>query len=380
MSESNANTKKKILQSKYAINGKELNTQYSKISRWEMKNALRELNQKRIKSNPAIKNLKDECRVGNKLWNCPHCKKEVGRLTSAHVGEPVCKIIDKILDEHYPQKNIHDLYSILRTKHDDISIVICCDECNKLLEEECNIITDNHKCDIQSKNKILKDQVKKSNKGQSQKHGFTFENSIRKNVFDLPKEPNNTDKYDIPKDKNKYNQNENCSIKTTGSTTICCGDIIRFYEYDFTNVNTIFVVKYKQTETQKIVKCIYEIDYNLECHKLLFGNLPKEIIENYVKGVKSIPTNIKGPEAKKIFNYLTEKKILKQKYNNLIQINPKVDSSQSRVQCSIPNFETTLKDFIKYKSPLETPNLIRGKAILESIESCKRPRNTKIKQ
>ena len=54
---------------------------------------------------------------------------------------------------------------------------------------------------------------------------------------------------------------------------------------------------FKQTETQKIVKCIYEIDYNLECHKLLFGNLPKEIIENYVKGVKSIPTNIKGLET-----------------------------------------------------------------------------------
>ena len=31
--------------------------------------------------------------------------------------------------------------------------------------------------------------------------GFTFENSIRQNVFDLPNENNNTDKHDIPKEK-----------------------------------------------------------------------------------------------------------------------------------------------------------------------------------
>jgi hypothetical protein len=137
MSEPHTNTKESILQSKYALNGKELNKQYNKIPRWEMKNALRELNQKRIKNNSTIRKLKKECRVKttSATWVCPHCKKEVRRLTSAHVGEPVCKIIDRILDEHYPQKNIHDLYSILRTKHNDISIVICCDECNKLLED-----------------------------------------------------------------------------------------------------------------------------------------------------------------------------------------------------------------------------------------------------
>ena len=136
MSESHTNTKESILQSKYALNGKELNKQYNKIPRWEMKNALRELNQKRLKNHPTITKLKKECRVKTtEGWVCPHCKKEVRRLTSAHVGEPVCKIIDRILDEHYPQKNIHDLYSILRTKHNDISIVICCDECNKLLED-----------------------------------------------------------------------------------------------------------------------------------------------------------------------------------------------------------------------------------------------------
>ena len=67
---------------------------------------------------------------------------------------------------------------------------------------------------------------------QSQKHGFTFENSCRKEIFEIDIESNNTDKHDIPKEKNKYNKNENCSIKTTGSDIVCCGDILRFYDYN----------------------------------------------------------------------------------------------------------------------------------------------------
>ena len=214
---------------------------------------------------------------------------------------------------------------------------------------------------------------------QSQSHGFTFENSIRKNVFNLPIEKNNTDKHDIPKKYNKYDKNENCSIKTTGSTTIFCGDILRFFNYNFKEKNTIIIIKYKQEETEKIVETIYEINYDEKCHNHLFGNLTNTVIEEYCKNVKSIPKNIKGKEAKNIFNYLLEKNKLEKKCKSIIQINPKVDSSQSRVQCSIPNFEINLKDFIKYKSSSYTPNLIRDKLIPSKIESNKRQRNLKFK-
>jgi hypothetical protein len=199
---------------------------------------------------------------------------------------------------------------------------------------------------------------------QSQKHGFTFENEIRA-VFHLPTEANNRNTHDIPKDQNIYNSNENCSIKTSGSQTICCGDILRFYNYNFTTEqNTLIVILYKQTNTHKTVQNIYEINYNKECHTKLFGNLPEEEIQQYVDGVKSIPRNIKGQEAKNIFNYLVEKNKLKKKYNNIIQINPKVDSSQSRVQCSIPNFEKNLEEFIIYKSSPDSPNTVRGGNII----------------
>jgi hypothetical protein len=212
---------------------------------------------------------------------------------------------------------------------------------------------------------------------QSQKHGFTWENDIRENIFGLPKQKNDRNVHDIPSEKNIYNDLENVSIKTTGSETICCGDIIRFYSYDFSKKNTVMVIKYKQSGDNKIIDHIYEIDYNQKCHEHLFGNLPKEEIVSYVNEVNKIPQNIKGKDAKAIFSYLEKKKELSKKYSFNISINPKVDSSQSRVQCSITKFIKTLKDFIIYKSPDENTNMVREKEISYSIISKKRARKSK---
>jgi len=209
---------------------------------------------------------------------------------------------------------------------------------------------------------------------QSQKHGFDWENEIRMNVFNLKTHINDTNVHDIPKEQNIYDNNENISIKTTGSSVIYCGDLLSFYSYDFSEKNTIIVVAYSQSENHKCINVIYEIDYNKELHKLLFGDLTREIIEQYINNVKSIPINTKGEEGKKTFDYIKEKENLK-KYNHLITINPKVDShTQRRVQCSINLKKSFLKDFIKYKSHLDRPNVIRGKEIVSSIESSKRKR------
>jgi len=131
--------KEMILQSAFTLKGKDINDRYNKSESWEMKNALRELNQKRIKNDPIIKKKKNECRVKHKtgLWECPNCKEEVNRLTCAHIGTPVSNIIDKILlEEQYLDQKMSELYKALRSEHDDISIAICCDKCNKLLESD----------------------------------------------------------------------------------------------------------------------------------------------------------------------------------------------------------------------------------------------------
>jgi hypothetical protein len=211
---------------------------------------------------------------------------------------------------------------------------------------------------------------------QSQKHGFIIENEIREKVFNLCHHSNDINIHDIPYDQNTLNSNENISIKATGGSTIFCGDILRFFDYDFTKINTIICVKYGQFNDFKVIKNIFEIDYNMDCHKMLYGNMPREVIKSYVDNVKSIPRNVKGDEAKAIFNYIEEKKKLQSIYDCKIQINPKVDSSQSRVQCSIPNFEKTLENFITYKSDKLYPNRIRGKDICLSIPSGKRIRKS----
>ena len=206
---------------------------------------------------------------------------------------------------------------------------------------------------------------------QSQKHGFTWENDIRKNVFKINCESNNTDKYDIPYYKNKLNPNENISIKTTGSGNICGGDILRIYDYDFEKVNTIIVIEYNQEENKKVVKKIYEINYNKKCHKLFFGSISRNEIRDYVNNIKNIPKNIKGNEAE--FKYKVEKNSLQEKMG-FLQINPKVDSkTQRRVQCSF-NIKMFPKEFVKYESTVENPNIIRGKEINMSINSNKRKR------
>lgn len=223
---------------------------------------------------------------------------------------------------------------------------------------------------------------------QSQQHGFTWENSIRQIVFNLPLQKNDTNIHDIPKELNLYNKHENISIKTTGSLRIDCGDILRIMNYNNTvnnmDINTIIIIFYYQTPTHKIIRQIWEMNFNKDLHDYLFGNLPKEVIENYVKGVKSIPTNVKGIEAKNIFNYLDEKAKLQQTYTHKILISPKVDSNQSRVQCSINLNDPNLKDYITYKSPQDKPNLLRNKEIISKIQSGRRSRGgitvSKLKQ
>ena len=212
----------------------------------------------------------------------------------------------------------------------------------------------------------------------SQLHGFIIENDIKENVFGLEYEKNNTDRHDIPKEKNKYDENENCSIKTTGSNTIDCSDIFSIYSYDFNDKNTIIVYKYKQIDgNYKKLENIYEINYNKECHKRLFGDLPIDVLKEYVDLVKSIQKKINKDELKKYSrHYLAVKEKIQTEYNMKIRISPKVDSkSQRRVQCSIPDFPNLLKDFIVYKSDSEKPNMLRGKEIVLQFLSPKRIRN-----
>jgi len=204
---------------------------------------------------------------------------------------------------------------------------------------------------------------------QSQNAGFKFENIIKELVFQLEPETNNTDIHDVDHSRNRFNNNENISIKSTGSTTICCSDIIRFSNYDFSKINTIIVIKYNQQGDFKIIEESYEINYTKELHIKLFGNLPRKIIDEYITKVKNIPHG-KQPEDKW---WIKEAKKMKTEHKMNITINPKIDSkTQRRVQCSIPNFIDLCDGYIKKN---EIPNVIRGVKIPMGIPSSKRTFN-----
>lgn len=219
----------------------------------------------------------------------------------------------------------------------------------------------------------------KLERNQSQRHGFIFENIIRSNVFNINQEANSTAVHDIPCHQNIFNSQENISIKTTQSNVICCGSILNFLNYDMSEKHTMLIVKYKQVGSNKKIVQIFEFDYSSKCRAMLLGNLPLQEIEKYVDNVRSIPTKLSGKEAKAKFDYLTEKNKLSKFHGLGFRINPKVSTSQSRVQCSINNFEKTLNEFITYKSPIDQPNMIRGKKIDLEIDSKCRVRKNKTK-
>ncbi len=203
---------------------------------------------------------------------------------------------------------------------------------------------------------------------QSQGHGFVWENDIREKVFNLKKNKNDTNVHDISSE--ELGTTENISIKATSCDTVYCGDIIRYaFGYDFRENHTMMIVKYKQTENTKTITCVYEIDYTKEMNTYLFNNIKKEDLEEYIKTIKKEGRN---------FNYKKEARRLEKDNQLKATIHPKVDSGkQRRVQTSfkLSQIEKDLPQCVKYKSPSDTPNLVRDKEITLSIKSSVRARN-----
>lgn len=208
---------------------------------------------------------------------------------------------------------------------------------------------------------------------QSQAHGLFWDNEIREKVFGLPKCKNDTKKYDICCQENKFNNQENISIKTSSNNNIDCGDILRFFNGDFTNKYTIILLRYVQLDNFKKLKEIIEINYTEELRNYLFGSITENILEEYVNLIKSIP---RGPVSIDIKNSYKKQKIkLQQEYGMYINISPKVDSnSQRRVQCSIPKVDQILEKFPNtIISKTEEP-VLRGVMITSIINSARRLR------
>lgn len=211
---------------------------------------------------------------------------------------------------------------------------------------------------------------------QSQAHGLFWDNEIREKVFGLKQCKNDTKKYDIDCFENKFDENENVSIKASGNNNIDCGDILRFYDGDFDKKYTIILLRYKQTGDKKQLNEIIEINYTEELRSILFGSITRDVLENYVAIVKSIPAGAVSNEMKE--QYKTAKNQLQKIYNMKINISPKVDShKQRRVQCSIPKINELLETYPHLIITRNKDNIVRGVEITSELSSAPRQRHCK---
>jgi hypothetical protein len=178
-------------------------------------------------------------------------------------------------------------------------------------------------------------------------HGNAFEDLKIKELTGLPKS-----KYDKLKP-NGYTSSFdliegifvdfNGSIKTTGSNTIDCADILkRMKEIEY----RLIVGCYSQVENYKVFHTEYEFYITPDDYSKLWGTMTYEKVEEFVTYVKQIPH---GREWQK--KTLETRKLLQEQTqcnNSLFKINPKVDSkNQRRVQCSL-KLDEILKSGIKY--------------------------------
>jgi len=168
-----------------------------------------------------------------------------------------------------------------------------------------------------------------------QAHGNSYESDVikertgyTKDEYDALKGGGYTDEYDLV---NGIVVDYNGSVKSTGSNSICCGDIQKKMEHKEYN---LIVGQYDQVGSKKIFHTEYEFYITPADYDVLWGDMRKDDIDAFVGYVKSIPKSREGQKttlpARKMFQEeITDK-------NALYTINPKVDSkNQRRVQCSL---------------------------------------------
>ena len=202
---------------------------------------------------------------------------------------------------------------------------------------------------------------------ENQLHGFTWEAEIKTTVFGLDVAAHYTAVHDIDRSHNRFDANENISIKTTGGSTVCMGDALRILDYEPGVLHTAIVVQYEQCADSKVVVCVYELD--LGQRELLWGRVAREEVSELDALVRSMPRGRRVPE---IDAAITAKKNELNAKSGVLKFNPKIDSkTQRRLQCSIPKFA----DASGLVRTVARDPLVRGIPITASLPSGRRQRS-----
>jgi hypothetical protein len=210
---------------------------------------------------------------------------------------------------------------------------------------------------------------------ESQGHGKAWETDVQERVYGIENTNyTQTAKYDIPAEDNKLHS-KNVSIKTSGSMNICMSDIGRLLKSD--NLDIVCII-YKQNGDVK--EAINTVVFDFDDFKdKLIEDLKKcnytldewlRSIDEYVNYVKSLPKEYypnSKTKPRKEKEHLIKKKPLCEGLKYFV-VNPKIDSKQQRVQCSI-NLNK-----IDIKKVISEGGLLFGKEYTKTMISSSRIR------
>ena len=215
-----------------------------------------------------------------------------------------------------------------------------------------------------------------------QKHGFSWEKDLIRNVYgatdDELKKIKYNSKMDLPSSLNRKNDVD-LSIKSTGSpNAVGMADCLRVYDA-VGNEKPLHmtVVCYKQDDIKNTKKLISITEVNLtNSVKLLFGSITREQIVELDKAVKAVPQK-RSPTPEEYQKMYSIRDTL-QPNSGAIHLDIKCNSQQSRLQCSFNHFQQFLKENTARIIEQSTSGSFRGGNVIEEFASTRRVFKKKI--
>lgn len=178
-----------------------------------------------------------------------------------------------------------------------------------------------------------------------QKHGFFFEEWIKKILKVDKVESQYTQKWDVP-------GKIPVSIKCMGLTNALeFGSAVRIWEIDQPFI--LIIGRWEQKRDNKIIKSIDEINVTLDKLEKMKGNISLQELKIFDEKIKKFPAGKKG--QKEAIEFAKDWTLKRKNKMGLLTITRKIDSkNQRRIQCNLnykkylklfgePSFETTFR-------------------------------------
>ena len=206
-----------------------------------------------------------------------------------------------------------------------------------------------------------------------QKHGFKWERDLLTNVYkatpgELAQIRYNS-KFDLPAEFNHLSK-DNISVKTTGTpNTICMGDALRvFDEVSGGESFHLVVVTYKQEGENKVLEGVVELNLT-GAKEALFGPMTRSQLDMLDTVIKAVPANRSPTAEEKVAIKEAQQIALKAMGSSAFYLNPKCNSTQSRLQCSFNKFTTFVEKHPELVVARSDNGIFRGSPVLAQVHS-----------